>query len=328
MKANVLVKTTGMSREEWLAYRRLGIGGSDAPAICGVSRWGNPLSVYLEKTGDGQEQQDAQNNYQYWGTVLEPIIAEEFSRRTGWKVRRVNAILQHPTYPWMLANIDREVLHPEFGSVGLECKNVSQYLAKAWRDGVPEEYQVQCHHYMMVTGAKKWYIAALVGGNDFVIQLIERDPELESALFKIEHDFWTMVEQKTPPAIDDDGRLLPLVFRKREDDVIVLPDTLTGKISEYHAVSEEIQRLTKVRDQLRDELVQTLDAASPEAENFVCGKFQLSRKKVSTKRLDTKRLQSEHPALYNEYTVETMSSRLTLRSEDRDDVEGQTDEKG
>ena len=36
-----LVSTTGLSEEEWLAYRKRGIGGSDAGAVCGL----NPYSA-------------------------------------------------------------------------------------------------------------------------------------------------------------------------------------------------------------------------------------------------------------------------------------------
>ncbi len=36
MQANVLVKTIGLSHEEWLKWRQKGIGGSDAAAIAGL----------------------------------------------------------------------------------------------------------------------------------------------------------------------------------------------------------------------------------------------------------------------------------------------------
>ena len=35
----VLVDTADLSREDWLDYRRLGIGGSDAAAIMGLSHF-------------------------------------------------------------------------------------------------------------------------------------------------------------------------------------------------------------------------------------------------------------------------------------------------
>ena len=42
-----LVSTSNLSYEEWLRYRKLGIGGSDAGAICGL----NPYSGVCGRDG-------------------------------------------------------------------------------------------------------------------------------------------------------------------------------------------------------------------------------------------------------------------------------------
>lgn len=39
-----------MDRLQWLKERQKGIGGSDAAAVLGVSRWRSPFMVYMEKT--------------------------------------------------------------------------------------------------------------------------------------------------------------------------------------------------------------------------------------------------------------------------------------
>ena len=66
----------------------------------------------------------------YFGNVLEEVVAQEFAKRTGLKVQRRNAILQHPAYPWMLANVDRLIVGER---IGLECKTASEYLKKSGR---------------------------------------------------------------------------------------------------------------------------------------------------------------------------------------------------
>ena len=45
------VSTLGMSREEWLEKRKGSIGGSDAAAILGISRFATPYTVWADKTG-------------------------------------------------------------------------------------------------------------------------------------------------------------------------------------------------------------------------------------------------------------------------------------
>lgn len=312
MKAKKLVSTVGMSREDWLRYRQMGIGGSDAAAICGLSRWGNPLTVYLDKVSN-QAPSEEENRFQYWGKRMEPLIADEFARETGFKVRNCNYILQHPKYPWMLANIDREVVDPEHGKVGLECKQSSQYKAKEWDgDQTPEEYLVQCSHYMMVTGFPVWYLAVLIGGNDFAWRKLTRDLELERYLFGYEEQFWKLVEARTPPAMTEDGRIVGLEF-KPDPPKIILPDELLPKVQRVKELNASIKEPEKELKKLKDELNQIMEVADPDCELFLCGDVQLSRKKVPTLRFDSGSFKEEQPELYEGYLVDSMQRRLTIK---------------
>ena len=47
----VLVETSELPREEWLAYRRRGIGGSDAAAVLGISPFMTGRDLYYDKLG-------------------------------------------------------------------------------------------------------------------------------------------------------------------------------------------------------------------------------------------------------------------------------------
>lgn len=98
----------------------------------------------------------------YWGNILEPIVASHYSKRTGHRVRRINAALQHPnpTLPWMLANIDREVIGAPVLQI-LECKTAGISGARLWKEGVPEYVQLQVMHQLAVTGKKAADVAVL-----------------------------------------------------------------------------------------------------------------------------------------------------------------------
>src|SRR5690606_12206216 len=106
---------------------------------------------------------------------LEDYVAKRFVEATGMKVRRINAILQHSEYPFMLANVDRLIVGKK---EGLECKVTNSYAKKEWEDEIPIYYEIQCHHYMAVTGYKAWWIACLIGNERFVYKRIERDEEV------------------------------------------------------------------------------------------------------------------------------------------------------
>ena len=172
-----LVETKQMNRADWLQLRRQGIGSSDAASAVGLNPYCSPLQLWLEKT-NGDDSDDSPSDAAYWGTVLEPIVADEYARRTGCKVRKVNAVLQHRDQPFMLANLDREVVGHNDGPGILECKTCGAFAAKAWAEGVPKWYQIQVLHQLAVTGRAWADVAVLIAGQSFQIHRIERDPPL------------------------------------------------------------------------------------------------------------------------------------------------------
>ena len=157
-----LVSTKNMPRETWLDVRRKGIGSSDAAAAVGLNPYQSQLELWMHKTGKGDllpaVDPDDETSPMYWGTLLEPIVAAHYTKRTGNKVRRVNAVLGHPQIPWMLANIDREVVGAPDVQI-LECKTAGINGAKLWKDGVPEYIQLQVMHQLAVTGSLKFDIS-------------------------------------------------------------------------------------------------------------------------------------------------------------------------
>ncbi|WP_438447441.1 YqaJ viral recombinase family protein [Gorillibacterium sp. sgz5001074] len=199
MQAIRLINTKDMAHEDWLEWRRKGIGGSDVAPLLNLSRYKSALSVYLDKIGQAPEILD--NPKMKAGRIMESVVADWFAEETGMKVMRQNAIFQHKQYPFMLANIDRWLPGQ---NAGLECKNTSEYARSDWEGTqAPMEYILQCNHYMAVTGAERWYIAVLIGGWDFQWRVIERDEEIIQMLIEREREFWqNHVLAKIPPAFD------------------------------------------------------------------------------------------------------------------------------
>ena len=143
--------------------------------------------MWQEKTGQGEPEDLSDNEYVYWGTVLEQAVADRFTELTGLKVKKCGT-LQSLDCPFMIANVDRLVVGE---NAGLECKTANGFKAKEWEgDNVPDGYYLQCQHYMAVTGCEKWYIACLIGGNHFVWKEIPRNEEDITALIEAEKAFW------------------------------------------------------------------------------------------------------------------------------------------
>ena len=295
MPALKLVNINDISREEWLQWRRKGIGSSDAAACAGESKWKSPYALWLEKTG--QMEPDEPGESAYWGITLEEVVAQEFMKRTGLKAQRVNSILQHPEYPWMIANIDRRIVGQK---VGLECKTTSEYLKDEWTDDkVPTPYLLQCQHCMAVTGYKEWWIAVLVGGNKFYYKSIPRDEDLIQALIKIEADFWNLVETKTQPPLDgseSSTEILGMLYPEGDGSRIDLyDDSLFKQLRDAQAAKKAAEANEEaLRNQIKA-LMTTCEAA------FYDGRLMATWKNQQDNRIDTGRLKTERPDIYKAY---------------------------
>ena len=202
-----LVKTIDLPRDDWLAVRKQGIGSSDAAAAVGLNPYKSQLELWLEKTGRdaGLPKIDPHDEESpaFWGNFLEPIVAAHYTKRTGNRVRKINAVLQHPDpdKSWMLANIDREVIGASDVQI-LECKTAGINGARLWKEGIPEYVQLQVHHQLAVTGKQAADVAVLLGGQHLEIHRIERDEILIGRLIELERRFWQYVETDTPPPAD------------------------------------------------------------------------------------------------------------------------------
>lgn len=202
MQAIRLVDTAEMPKDQWLVLRRNYMCGSDIAASFGADKYRSKLSVYLEKIGEAPEVED--NEFMYWGRTLEPVIADEFARRTGLIVENCTDFLVHPEHEWAAANVDRIVY--ENGKQGvLEIKTASEYKLSEWEgESVPDNYLLQLNWYLFVTGLDFGYFAVLIGGNKFKYYRVERDDELINIIVQMASSFWfDHVQAKIPPAFSD-----------------------------------------------------------------------------------------------------------------------------
>lgn len=314
----ILTSTKGLSREEWLEYRRKGIGGSDAGAICGLNRYRSSIDVWADKTGRAEEKPDSEA--MRVGRDLEDYVAMRFEEATGKKVRRKNAMFQDTEHPWMLANVDREVVGE---NALLECKTANAYGADRWSGGeVPGSYEIQCHHYMAVTGADRVYIACLIMGIDFVIRTIERDEDVIRYLTAIEQGFWEkyVVADKMPPADGSEAAGAEILRAYPESD----PD----QSIELYDFDDDLDRLDQI-DRLQAELKaeaesikQSIQQKMKDAETAWIGDRKITWKSTKPREtIDTKRLKAEHPEIWEEYKKPGKPSRRFTVSKKKEDKE-------
>jgi putative phage-type endonuclease len=306
---SIKISTTDLTHEEWLRLRKAGIGGSDAGAICGLNPYASPMSVYYEKTS--LETEDFDNESMRQGRDLEDYVARRFMEETGLKVRRSNVMYQSETYPFMLANVDRLISGE---NMGLECKTASAYSADKWvENSVPAHYELQCHHYMAVTGAKAWYLAVVILGKEFKYKRIDRDEELIQNLITIEQDFWeNHVITRNMPDPDGSG-ISNEVINRYFPSAVKKSIPLSANLNEQLKRREEIIHLTNKLTQEQNQIEQQIKLYMGEYEIAFNENYRVTWSNVDTVRIDSKRLKEERPDLYRNFAKSSQSRRFTIK---------------
>lgn len=321
-KAIRLASTLNQSREDWLRIRELGIGSSDAAVAIGLSPYKSPLTLWLEKTHRKTPDDLSEKEAVIWGTVLEPVLANVYAERTGNKVRKVNAVLQSAAHPFMLANLDREVVgvgpaadsnsSAATASLGcravsgvgvLEIKTAGYHSAPQWEDGVPVAYQCQVLHQLAVTGHAWADVAVLIGGQDFRIYRIERDDEKIADLIEREAQFWHQVQHDIQPAPDgsaDAATALHWLFPRDDGQTVDLTDSVA-----FNTTFAELLLARACREEAEATealLKQQIQNVLGNATTAVCSGGRVSWKRAKDSiTTDMERLFSDHPHLREQY---------------------------
>ncbi|PJX22937.1 MULTISPECIES: YqaJ viral recombinase family protein [unclassified Psychrobacter] len=311
-----LVNTKNLSHDKWLEIRKQGIGSSDAAAACGIHPFLSMLELWMIKTGRMASNIDeGADGYAplYWGNTLEPMVAKYYQKHTGNKVRRINAILQHPDPDnhFMLANLDYSVVGSDEVQI-LECKTVGEHGAKLWKHGVPLYVTCQVQHQLAVTGKTAAHICVLLCGHEAKIYKVERDERLIESIMEHERLFWQYVETDTPPIPDHSesaARALKQLYPKPEPNskIDFKDDTGANKLFEQLlSYRDYMQELEQRHDQVKHQLQSLIK--DHEVAVFDKGAISWKRSKDSVS-LDTKAVIKTHPELLTQFSKTRQGSR-------------------
>lgn len=185
-----------MDQQQWLNWRRGGIGSSDAAVIVGVSPWRTPYQIWEEKLFGICEQ--FENSAMTRGKELEETARRQFEELMGIVVFPKNMV--NPDTDWLRASLDGMCLDEKV-MVEIKCPNKEDH-SRAVTKKVPEKYWPQCQHQLAVTGLPGMYYFSFDGSKGVVVE-VARDQSYIDQLFQKEKEFWALVQNGTPPALTD-----------------------------------------------------------------------------------------------------------------------------
>ena len=332
----VLVDTTNLSRDDWLEYRRQGIGGSDAASILGISPFRTARDLYYDKLGISVNDEESNWVALEVGNLLEPLVARIFAKKTGLKIVKWKAMFQHPEYPWMLADLDYVVELPDGSKAILEIKTTNYNARDNWwyngQEIVPIYYEAQGRHYMCVMNIDRVYFCCLYGNteDEAIIRHIDRDPDYEAELVALEEIYWKEnVLAKAPPPYTEDGDLILESLRRQrgpsEKDTpeMVMSIQQAALVKRYLVLQKEKERESANAGRLDDEMkrvkaliIESLGRSSKATYEDADGTYTVTYnpvRKTGIPKEKLERMKEVYPEIYSEYVTVSESRRLSIK---------------
>ena len=298
----------GTERAAWLASRRKGVGGSDVAGILGLSPWSTPYDVWHSKVADRTG--DTPSEPMRWGTILEPVVLDEYDRVHGTTVERGLPIAVHPDHEWVIGSVDAI---DRTNNRIVEAKTVGQFTAHQWdNDTIPPHYRLQAHWYMGVTGIGHTTIAALFSGSDYREFELSADPHLFAELVEHVGAWWEKhVVGGVAPEVS--AKDLPLLaeFHAGMDDIAVLDPGVRDLVDGLVDAKARAKEAKAEADEYQARLVAALagsDAGLIRGEQAPAFTYRASVRRG----IDAKRFRAEHPDLAAEYATETTVRTLRV----------------
>lgn len=303
-----------IDRASWLHWRRAGIGASDLGAICGMSQWATPMSVYLDKLGlldDGEPSEAMQ-----WGLLLEGPIAARFEQTEGLYVRDAQLCVEDADVPHRRCTLDGLVFEtpsPDDRASTLGPLQIKCSRDRPW-DVVPEAYAIQVIWEMGITGTMHEWLAVLHGGNALRVYEFDFDPVMFATLARIAESFWTgnVVAENPPPADGSDATTEALkdAYRDRHDgEPVVLTGAEVDLAREWlaadHALKESKTWVERLKNQLRSSLGEATVAVDGQGDELVTWRSQRT-----AAGFDLAGLRSKHPDIAAEFTSPAGTARV------------------
>lgn len=298
------VSQTKPGSPEWHALRRTGIGGSDAAAAVGLSKWKSRLHLYLEKIGEAET---AENEPMRWGTILEPIVRQEYANQTGRTIVTPGTV-RHPTKDFALVNVDG-IADGERLYEGKTAR-VAEGWGEPGTDEIPPEYLIQVQHGMAVVGLEIADVAVLIGGSDFRIYTVPADRELQELLLDQEERFWRdHVLAGVPPA---PVSAADVKRRWRVSNGLAMPaePALVQAVNELASIKAWLSELEKYERQITTVIQCRMgEAAELTGEAGVLATWKNVN---ASPKFDVQAFREAHPDLYSQFLREPAPQRRFL----------------
>jgi len=205
-----------MDRQEWLVWRSQGVGGSDAPAVLGISPYQTPFQLWEEKTGKVTLERDTNEYITKKGNLYESFARSKYELINDMEMPPVR--YEHQEISYLRATLDGGNQEEKKG-IEIKYNGKAVHEAAKKLKQIPEHHMAQMQHQLFVTGFKSidylsYYVAS---GKDekgnkikpepkkgelVVVEVVPNMEWIHNYLIKA-IEFWQLVQTDTPPPLTD-----------------------------------------------------------------------------------------------------------------------------
>jgi putative phage-type endonuclease len=271
-----------LTHTEWLAEREkdFGLGASDLAIVAGAK--GSVSKFWHQKKGNVPKD-DVQGEQAWWGTKLEPIIAERFEQLTGEVLVSQQIFLRHPEYSWLYCTLDRLTLPGEI----VELKCLSNF-GNDKEDGFgfnpespPTKWIIQAQQQLAITGEDHVRFAIFYGPElSFKECIVQRDHAMWAQLLEMAQAFRQSLIDDEPPTdfVADDAAMISKLYRGKADGpaLELRCDKLLAAVKAYHAQADLGDR-EKEKEKAKAAILQALGTST----KATIGGFVINRKSTA-----------------------------------------------
>lgn len=235
----ILTPTSDMSTEEWLRYRKRGIGASEVGAVMGLNPYLSSIELFYEKIAEGiipkvdniatfmgkQQEPFLAKLWQYWEGDEDSVIKNAMANKVVRKCQRVNYYVNNPKYPWLFVSLDRKANRTADREEGaIELKTIEAWEAEKWENDIPPSYAVQVQTQILVCEFSWGELFTMKNGRHLDCLPFETHTEIQESILRITHAFWRRVEEAR--------RIITQQFEAKRNFNMKEVDRLAGKLQQ------------------------------------------------------------------------------------------------
>lgn len=248
-----MVSIPVLNEEHWHELRHKHVGASEIGALFDLHPQITRFELWHRKAGHIPEPDLSDNERVFWGTMLEPAIANGVAKLKGWNVQKVHVYLEHDEVPGMGASLDYKIVAHDKGPGNMEIKTVDWLQFKDWDNGTPPlHYELQVQQQLACSKREWACLPVLIGGNDLRLFEYERRPKTILMLETAVAEFWQSIKDNKEPKPNflEDSDTIRQLYQEAGGGLVNLShdNYLVELCARYTAASKE----AKVHDDIAE----------------------------------------------------------------------------